>query len=200
MFRSILVLETPWVTESVKSASVWPFISEFANAMDLYAYHQIFTDTNSFCHWINVFNKEKNITMPKLLYIAAHGGVGQICGLKNRINGSTIIEKLKKSKTINYVHFGSCLFGNIPNLESLLKKAKHIKMAAGYKKTVDWVDSTAFELMLWQRIATRVDDTKNLKLHTIVKEFVKDEVPGLAISLGFRCSYRYGKVIKTIAC
>lgn len=200
MFRSILVLESPWESKSVKSTSVWPFISEFANAMDLYAYHQIFTDTKSFCHWINVFNKEKNITMPKLLYVAAHGGVKQICALENKINGSTIIEKLKKSKTINYVHFGSCLFGNIGNLELLLKKVKHIKMAAGYKETVDWVDSTAFELMLWQRIVTREEDTKNLKLHTIVNKFVDDEVPDLAKNLGFRCSYRYGKGIKTIAC
>ena len=192
MFKSILVLESPWDYDSVKSKSVWPFVSEFANAMCLHAHHQIFTDTKSFCHWINVFNEEK-LTAPKFLYVAAHGGVGQICGLKNKINGNTIIEKLKKSKNINYVHFGSCLFGNKPNLELILKKVSHIRMAAGYKESVDWLDSTAFDLMLWKRIAFRVNENKNQKLHSIVSDFVMNEVPGLSENLGFRCSCRYGK-------
>ncbi|MBI4944985.1 MAG: hypothetical protein HY840_01135 [Bacteroidetes bacterium] len=201
MFKSILVLESSWESDSLEPFSVWPLVNGFANASGIRAYHRNFDNTDSFCHWIKVFNNKKNnYPMPKLLYIAAHGKDNQICATGNNINRETIFATLKKSKNIEYVHFGSCLFGNISNLKSLLDKAKHIKMAAGYKEKVDWVDSTTFDLMLWQRISTRDEKDKNKKLQTVVENFVNNEVKVLAENLGFRCRYRYGREAKTIVC
>jgi hypothetical protein len=196
MFKSILVLESPWDTASVKSKSVWPFVSEFAKAMDLRAFHQAFSDKISFCHWINVFNKEKAASQ-KLLYVAAHGTDGRISGLQKAINGTTIVTALKKAKNVKYVHFGSCLYGSESNLASLLRTAKHISWAAGYDKSVDWVDSTLFDVMLWGRIARRDAETKGLRTHTLAQELMK-EIPGLAQNLGFRFQYRYGKNVKSL--
>lgn len=66
MFKSILVLESPWDSDSVYSKSVWPFVSEFARAMALQAFHQSFSDKKSFLHWVQQFNSEK-ISGEKLL-------------------------------------------------------------------------------------------------------------------------------------
>lgn len=196
MFKSILVLESPWDQESVKSKSVWPFVNEFAHVMSIKAYHQAFMDKTSFCHWIKQYDSEKT-PAPKMLYIAAHGSEGRISGLRRQINGKTIASTLKASKSIKYVHFGSCLYGSEENLRDLLKKAKNLSWAAGYKTTVGWVDSTLFDLMFWGRITRRDDNTKGLKTHTLTQDLVK-EIPGLARNLGFHFQYRYGEKIRSL--
>jgi len=176
---------------------VWPFVSEFAKEMDLRAFHQVFSDKTSFCHWIKIFNKEKSAS-PKLLYVAAHGTDGRIASLKKGINGTSIVTALKKAKNIKYVHFGSCLYGSERNLASLLGTAKHIRWTAGYEKQVDWLDSTLFDVMLWGRIAPRdPKTTKGQKSHMLAKKFM-NEIPGLVQNLGFRFQYRYGKNVKSL--
>ncbi len=199
MFKSILVLESTWEKNSLKPISVWPLVEGFANAAELKAFHRNFSDTESFKYWISIFNNKKNnYPSPKLIYIAAHGTYNQVSSIGNNINRDTIFNTLKKAKNIEYVHFGSCLFGNNENLQTLLKTARHIRMAAGYNESVDWVDSTAFDLMLWQRISTREENVKNKKLQTVVEDYVNNEVAGLAKKLGFRCKYRYGKSVRSI--
>lgn len=192
MFKSMLVLESPWDSYSVYSKAVWPFVSEFAQAMALQAFHQSFSDKKSFLHWVQQFNSER-ISGKKLLYVAAHGTDGRISGLRESINGTTICNALQKAKNIKYVHFGSCLFGSEANLESLLKRAKHIGWEAGYEKSVDWVDSTLFDVMVWRRIARRDSETKRRKTHTIIETLLKEEIPGLARNLGFNFHFSYGK-------
>lgn len=188
MFKSILVLESPWDSESVESKSVWPFVSEFAKVMNLRAYHQIFSDRDSFMHWIEVFNKEP--VKSKLLYIASHGSNGRIQGLQRDINCSTIIDTIKKTKDIKCVHFGSCLFGTENNLSLLLKQAKHLTWAAGYNQAVDWLDSTLFDIMLWHHIAN--PHRGGFKFHTRAEKVMD---VGLAEILGFRFQYRRGDAI-----
>jgi len=199
MFKSILVLESTWESDSLEPFSVWPLVDGFANATGIKAYHKNFDNTLSFIHWIEVFNKkDNNYPSPKLLYIAAHGLNNKIIATGNNISRRTIFSILKKSRNIEYVHFGLCSFGNKENLFMLLNKSKHIRMAAGYKETIGWVDSTTFDLMLWQRIITREEKDKSKKLQTVIEDFVKNDVKGLAEKLGFRCSYRYGKDVKYI--
>ena len=188
MFKSILVLESPWDSESVESISVWPFVSEFAKVMNIRAYHQVFSGRDSFIHWIDVYNEEPGDA--KLLYIASHGTNGRIQGLQRDINGNTIIETLRKTKQIKYIHFGSCFFGSEENLTLLLKKARHITWAAGYETAVDWLDSTLFDILLWRHIARQ--DKRGVKFHTRA-EMVMDV--GLAKYLGFRFQYRRGSAI-----
>jgi len=151
MFKSILVLESPWNADSVQGMSVWPFVNEFANARELSAFHRKFSDKRSFRHWVDVFSTER-VPSPKLLYVAAHGEDNRIGGLKRAINGKTICDTLMKSTDIQHVHFGSCLYGSPGNLDSLMKAAGHIKSAAGYDQYVEWVDSTLFDVMLLGRL------------------------------------------------
>jgi len=191
MFKSILVLESIWDSTTVKSKSVWPFVSEFANVNGINAYHQVFTDKDSFCHWIKLFDKER-ATKPKLLYIATHGNIARISGLNHEINFNTILSEIRKTKTIQYVHFGTCYIGNPENLKLLLEKSKKVTMVSGYNKEVDWIDSTLFDIMLWGRIISRENNDKGKKSHSVVKDFVSEEVLGLADNLGFQFAYRYG--------
>lgn len=197
MFKSILVLESPWDSESVKSPSVWPMVREFASARGLKAFHQTFFDTRSFQHWVRAYNSEP-ISGPKLLYVAAHGDNGRLSGLKKDINRSTIISTLEDCNNIKFVHFGSCLFGSEKNLKELLFEAPHISWAAGYDERVDWIDSTLFDILFWGRIESRYGDTRGRRTHTLVADLLQ-QVHGLADQLGFRLQYRYGDAIKSVS-
>ncbi len=131
-----------------------------------------------------------------MLYVAAHGTEGRIGGLKRDMNAPTIQATLAKAKNVSHVHFGSCLYGTERNLQSLLLKAKHLTSAAGYEKSVDWIDSALFDIMLWGRVVERDEDNKHARTHVLIRGLL-NEIPGLAESLGFHFRYRYGtKVIQ----
>jgi hypothetical protein len=192
--KTIFVLESSWDPKNpLENASVMPFIIEFAKQRKIKAYYQVFTDKKSFCHWIEEFNKVS--TTSSLLYIASHGNKGSLNALNGGINRSTIVSTIKKAKNFRYVHFGSCLFGNKANLNLILTKSKHLQWAAGYNKTVDWVTSTIFDILLWGRITTREEHEKNMKTQTIVKDIAENQAAGLVSELGFEYVYRYGKSI-----
>ena len=190
MFKSILVLEAPWDSDSLKSKSVGPMIREFAAVRGIKAFHQTFFDKASFEHWIKAYDEEV-IAGPKLLYIACHGGNGQLAGLSKHLNRTSIQTAVRAARNISFVHFGSCLFGSEKNLRELLDSAPHLRWVAGYDKEVDWVDSTLFDILLWSRIESRDEDTHRKKTHTLASELI-DQVKGLADQLGFRFQYRYG--------
>lgn len=193
MFKSILVLEAPWDNMSLESSSVWPLIREFASVRDIKAFHQTFFDKASFEHWIKAYN-EMEIAGPKLLYIACHGRNGQLAGLSNNLNRTSVQNVLQAARNISSVHFGSCLFGSEKNLQQLLDAAPHLRWVAGYDKEVDWVDSTLFDILLWSRVESRDKASYRKKTHTLVSEMI-DQVEGLANQLGFHFQYRYGDAI-----
>ena len=190
MIRSILVLESPWDVQSVRSTSVWPFISEFSRIYGPEAFHQTFTDTQSFRHWVHCFNREK-CHGDKLLYIAAHGSQGRIAGLKRKINGRMLSSILKDCSSISHAHFGSCFFGTDSNLRSLLSTVPHLRYVAGYSKDVDWIESMSLDLLMLARLSRRELNEKHARTASMMKELVST-VSGLSDALGFTFAYRYG--------
>lgn len=200
MIKSIFILESSWDSDApLEDYSVLPIISEFAKQRDIKTYHKNFTDLKSFKHWVEKFNKE--CSKGALLYIAAHGNKGSIDGLNTRINFTSVVDVIKGAKNIQFVQFGSCLVGNSSNLETLMKKAKHLRWVAGYNKSIDWVDSALFEILLWSRISPvgRQDNEKNIKTHTIVANILEHEVKGLTKAFGFNFIYKYGENIWAIS-
>ncbi len=194
MFKKIFVLESSWdKAEPLKNSSVMPFVNEFAKQRQIKAYHQIFTDSKSFVHWIKQFNNASN--KDSLLYIASHGNFGSLQALNGRINRKTVIESIRKAKKIPYVHFGSCHFGNRVTLDLLMSKAKHLKWTAGYMESVDWVESTLFDLFIWSRVSPNGRIIKNVKTHSIVDELMNVHLISFAREFQFRFLYRRGGVV-----
>lgn len=200
MIKSIFILESSWDSDgALEHVSVQPIISEFAKQRNIKTYHKTFTDSKSLRHWVEKF--DATCTSDALLYIAAHGNSKSIYGLNTRINFTTLVDIIKRTKNIKFLQFGSCLVGRQSNLELLMKKAKKLRWAAGYNKSIDWVDSAVFEILLWSRISPvgRQENEINLKTHTIVADILENEVKGLTAKFGFNFVYRYGTKIETIS-
>jgi len=200
MIKKIFVLESSWDSNNaLEHHSVMPIINELSKQRNIKAYHQVFTDAKSFRHWVDCINR--NSTSGSLLYVAAHGNKGSLSGVNGGINRSTVVNSIAKAKNIGFVHFGSCLFGNIENLELIMKKSRHLSWVAGYRKSVDWVDSSLFDIFLWSRISHvgRLNAGQNLKTHTIVKEIIGQQVNGMVKELGFNFVYRYGDKVFSLS-
>jgi hypothetical protein len=201
MLRSIMVLEGPWDGEDVGSESLWPFIQQFAQAAELAAFHRTFFDTASFRHWLGTFHKNNDAPQSRLLYVAAHGSPGKIEGLAGGIQRRTVFAALRKAKSLRYVHFGCCDFGQPANLVEALQKSKHLQWAAGYCREVDWVDATVFDILFWNRLLRDEDDEETQRVHfySLMRTFLVRDVNGLADKLGFVVAYRRGDAIEVLA-
>ncbi|HTM65640.1 MAG TPA: hypothetical protein VL093_04935 [Flavipsychrobacter sp.] len=200
MIKKIFVLESSWDSENpLEHHSVMPIITELTKQRNIKAYHQVFTDAKSFAHWVAKINDAS--TSGSLLYIAAHGNRGSLSGVNGSIQRQTIVRHITRAKNIDFIHFGCCLFGNVSNLELIMKKAKHLTWVAGYEKEVDWVDSSLFDIFLWSRIShvARSSMDRKLKTSTIVQNVIEKQVNGMVKELGFNFACRYGKNIYLVS-
>lgn len=91
------------------------------------------------------------------LYIASHGSENSICGLGDaeisRTKLRNIIVSSNKKARLSGLYFGSCLVASRPNADFLLSKTpkSNLSWVAGYGKTVDWIDSSAVDMIFWSK-------------------------------------------------
>jgi hypothetical protein len=197
VIHHLLVLEAPWNGDTIRSTSVWPFVSEYCRVHDIEAHRQHFTDLASFRHWVRCYNDEK-LDGRRLLYIAAHGNPGSLGALTRSLNASSVIDTLAEAPKIDYVHFGSCLFGNPGNLDRLMQRAAHLRWAAGYDVEIPWIESMAFDLMFWSKVdGTHDEDAPRRQPHRGVTDLL-GYTDKLAGKLGFRFHYRRGAQVLSL--
>jgi hypothetical protein len=88
-----------------------------------------------------------------ILYLSCHGKPGQLVLDREAVD----IEKLAflmSDGFVNWVvHFGSCATLNIQHSRiSRFIEATGVAMVIGYRKDVDWIDSAAVDLILFDRL------------------------------------------------
>ena len=193
MFKSIMVLEATWDSTSVESYSVFPLVDVFARVCGVTVYHQTFTDKRSFSHWVRIFDKSK-APKPRLLYLASHGGIRKIEGLRQGIEFNAVRRACRSATGIKYVHFGTCYFGNRTNLSKLLRSCNQLRWVAGYDTSADWIEGIFVDLLLWRHLLIR-EKNRGKKFQSIVKELAQEH-PWLVQNTGFQFQYRCGGVIK----
>ena len=88
-----------------------------------------------------------------ILYLSCHGRPGELVFDKDTVE----IEKLSNFMGDGFanwvVHFGSCATLNIEQARiSRFIAATRVSMVIGYRKDVDWIDSAAIDLLLFDRL------------------------------------------------
>lgn len=128
------------------------------------------------------------------IYIAAHGDEEALQGsmgerikigdLKRRISSAELDDARGK---LAGLYFGSCSFGQPETLKKLLAQGNKLRWIAGYEKNVDFVESTAFDLLFFDTLLHYRHDKKCTELDAIknTADVIKLKVGGLADSLGF---------------
>lgn len=107
------------------------------------------------------FSRYKNYS---ILYIAFHGKPNGICIGREFVTLAEISEVLSRNLTDFVVHFGSCstLRTKRLNIDDFLTKTG-ASMISGYRKQVDFVESTAWEMIWFQSLQdNRIPKAKSL--------------------------------------
>jgi hypothetical protein len=131
------------------------------------------------------------------LYIACHG-------TKEGIQGSNSVHiplgKVAKiiadagdvSGKLHGIYFGSCLFGQELSLIKLLKAGTKILWIAGYGKEIDFVKSSAFDMIFWNHFSCQ-DGSELIRINKTCS-WINANMPGLIKELDFRVySWERGK-------
>jgi hypothetical protein len=114
----------------------------------------MFADKNSIARTIADITKEDGYHS---LYIGAHGDDTSIGGIGGETISRTelrnILNKTNSQRGISGLYFGSCLVATQPNASFWLTEqtTTGLKWIAGYSKNVDWIDSSAVDMIFWSK-------------------------------------------------
>ncbi len=126
--------------------------------------------------------------------INSHGSDDGLC-LHNddRISRNEIRKCLQKVKENYYlfgIHFGACQFLDEEKVRYFYDKPINVAWVSGYSEEIDWVDSTAFDFLFFNRILKYHGEAKDKdEPFTIIENVtksIKKDCSGLIRRLGFQ--------------
>lgn len=180
---SLMCLEGDWGSDLRSRLSVEDLLRTLEGYQAPYArvVHRDTATRAEFEHYLDWWQRRTATEFP-VLYIALHGATGMV----QLPNGEEItIEELTEHIGENgaagrVIYFGSCkvLKGDTSAISHLCETTG-VRAVLGYTKTVDWIESAAFDLLLLNDLAT----AKNLgSMHPRLAR----KYGSLTDSLGFR--------------
>lgn len=109
-------------------------------------HYEMFTNTHAFQAAIK-YAMQKGAA--HTIYIAAHGDENGLKGFHDEGISRTIVRNAlnQKGTKKHGVYFGSCLFCTTINAHYILDGCQRIQWIAGYTTEVDWIDSSALDLV-----------------------------------------------------
>ncbi len=145
------VIEGKWKKETNLSVkSMFDLLSDIRLDTPHGYIYEMFCNASSLQDIIARMGKTANL---KYIYIGAHGDDDCIVATGENISRTVIRNQLKQLSygAIEGLFFGSCLFGNEDNASFLLGSDEKttIKWVAGYTTSVDWMESSALDILFW---------------------------------------------------
>lgn len=190
MAFNLIVAEGHWqnyTNHSVKG--LFDLLSDLIKSNNHSYKHLQFADSNSFSSTLG----QLGIKEHKYLYIGSHGNEKGIYG-SSKANPltSTIIKNALKDN-IKGLYLGTCLFGRPEILQKFLSDKDSLVWCAGYKNSVDWIDSSALDLAFWKIFQIyNTQPGKKVELSMIessIKE-LRYKYSSLILDLGFNIAIR----------
>jgi len=159
-----------------------------------------FADPTSFAASLSALN---NGAVYKYLYVGSHGNRDGVYGSdKAKPISRTILKNSLSSYTGLYL--GTCLFGTEENSRWLVENSD-LTWCAGYKNSVDWIDSSAFDMAFWKAFQLRNLRNKqnNLSLSEIeilreALDSLKSKYSSLILDLGFNVAIKENNLVSMV--
>lgn len=89
-----------------------------------------------------------------VLYLAFHGSPGKLHVGKTKLPIDDLAEMMGEKFRNWIIHFGSCSIFRSPVAVERFADSTQAALLTGYTRDVEWIESTAFELLLFQQFAT----------------------------------------------
>ena len=173
----IFCLEGQWGKRLDDRASVLPTL-ELLERIEIATFiHRDFGTREELSHYIAKWG-QLGYQKYGVLYLAAHGVKGAIQVGRGAITLDELADVIDGTARGRTVYFGSCDVMRDKSGVANFRRVTGAKLVCGYTKTVDWLDSAAFDLMLLRSLVS------NNRVDKRVNDVLRD-YPDLSRRLGF---------------
>lgn len=151
----IWLLENYWSDSYSDVRSVEPVIKSLERAKSAKVVHRQINDVEDLVKGLLVLGQKRNKRY-EIAYIACHGSPGAVQIGDDSRDLSSLADELPEGQVLDgkLVHFGSCsVLRNRSQCRAFLDKTG-AQAVSGFTKDVDWFESMAFELLMFQKFAT----------------------------------------------
>lgn len=158
--KSIYCLEGDWQKDLRKQSSIYASLVFLEKNCDIKHIHKHCGTKESLFYYLNKW-KLKKYSNYSICYLAFHGFEGEIIVGKDNVTLEEISEVLKDSCKDKIIFFGSCLVLQADNsrINDFLKKTGAL-CVCGYKVSVDFLQSSVFEMLVLDLFQQYKDITK----------------------------------------
>jgi hypothetical protein len=161
--KGIFCLEGLWDNDLRKPSTVRPILELLRMNREINHIYRDCATREEFEHYIRIWTQQKYNAYP-ILYLAFHGEEFTLCLGKDTCDLDELAQILENRCKYRIVIFGSCstLKVNKKLLKNFLRKTGALAIC-GYKTEVDWLKSTAFELLLLSELQDNEFSGKGIK-------------------------------------
>lgn len=191
--KGIFCLEGDWAPDLRAYQSVLPVLHLMRDGQDVPYIHRNVGTRPELEYYLSRWTLKKYDRYP-ILYLAFHGDPSliEIPGGRGEDRHMSLEElsRLLAGKCCGrIVHFGTCSTVNVHgrNLNRFLKETEALAIC-GYTKYIDWVASTALDLIIFDKMQKQNFNPKGAE--KIFKK-IKEDASGLVGKLGFRMKINY---------
>lgn len=145
--KNIACLESLWDNKTENRLNVLPILELISRNYNVKFSHLSCNTESEFQYNLKLLCKRNY----SILYLGFHGSGGKIyLHDETEINFTKLAEMMNCKFTDWIVHFGSC--GVLRRKKDLAQFVENteIRLATGFERTVGWIESAAFELLLFQ--------------------------------------------------
>lgn len=184
------VLESIWWRKRNTSVrGLFDLISDL-NCGNQHGYHyEMVNCTAAAKETIGRFGRMREI---KYAYIATHGDHNNLIFEINdqklkRSDLRSILHEIKQinGSTLKGLYLGACSIGSKKVADYLFEGDICVNWICGYKEQVDWVKSSAFDMLFFNELINRSEGKTEMQTIQCVSNYIRDNAMGLAIQLGF---------------
>jgi hypothetical protein len=154
--KNIACLESLWNTDLEDRWSVRPVLDMLANVQDFKLAYLSCNTEPEFAYNLKMLGKRRSYG---ILYLAFHGGPGEFYLADNTcIPLEALGEYMGTRFNDRIIHFGCCSTMRVSSERlDAFTETTGIKMVMGYTKNVDWIESSAMDLLIFQALQQYVD-------------------------------------------
>lgn len=175
--RNIACLESLWDNGTENRLNVLPTLELISKTQDLKFSHLTCNTREELKYNLNLLCKRNY----GILYFAFHGSPGKIHLHRDKVTLDELADMMNHRFANWIIHFGTCsTLRKSRDVEHFVERTR-IALATGFTRDVDWIESSAFELLLFKAF-------HSFKSPKVICRHLLNKYPDLAEVTGFKFS------------
>ncbi|MDA1196065.1 MAG: hypothetical protein O2894_12915 [Planctomycetota bacterium] len=179
---AIFALEGEWSPRLTDRRSVGPLLDTLERIGQLDFIHRRVSTVDAMQDYVQRWSQQQYAHYA-LGYFAFHGSPGFVHIGRKRLSLAELADLLPGALRGRIIHFSSCGTIDVPQADlEVFCRVTGARAVTGYTESVDWLESAAFDLLLFEALAyyRRAD---------AIERWLTSAYPDLVRRLGFRMHY-----------